>query len=529
MFSSALKSFGSSISSTYSIAKEPSSTCGPWKIYDAKKRAGGKAVSVFVFEKKSLDSQAGLGRSSGGVGLRQAQDEVIERLRKEAASLARLRHPSILQLEEPVEDTQSGGLRFATEPVTDSLAGLLRDKDGQEAAGGSRYVVEDAAGGRRRREVEIDELEIQKGLLQLAKGLEFLHESASLVHGNLTPEAIFINAKSDWKISGLGFSSPPANASNPSVAPMALSEVLNHDPRLPRHVQLNLDYTSPDLVMDNNITTSTDMFSLGLVIISMYNKPHRSPIDTNMSLSTYKRILSSPASTPTQRNNYLSTQPIPDQVVSSLLPRLITRRPAQRYSAREFQEAQYFDNMLVSTLRFLDDLPAKNANEKSQFMRGFPRILPQFPKSVLEKKVLPALLEEMKDAELLSPILEVVFKIVDTAPNGKRVFSERVIPRLREVFLVTHGKGSRSQERDASKDGGLVVILENMPLVAKSCSSKEFKDGMKLNRDIEARANQSRHLTNHFPRSRCSAFHPGCGSLAAVCHASDPRLLHYQE
>lgn len=89
---------------------------------------------------------------------------------------------------------------FATEPVTASLAGLLQEKDEQEKSGGvggrrSRYVIEESDGQKRRRELEIDELEIQKGLLQIAKGLEFLHESAGLVHANLTPDAIFINAK----------------------------------------------------------------------------------------------------------------------------------------------------------------------------------------------------------------------------------------------------------------------------------------------------------------------------------------------
>jgi SCY1-like protein 2 len=56
-------------------------------------------------------------------------------------------------------------------------------------------VTEDADGNRRRRELEIDELEIQKGLLQVSKALEFLHDNAGLVHGNLTPDAILINAK----------------------------------------------------------------------------------------------------------------------------------------------------------------------------------------------------------------------------------------------------------------------------------------------------------------------------------------------
>jgi SCY1-like protein 2 len=200
MFSSALKSFSSNINSNYTVAPSASCTSGPWKIYDAKKKSTGKAVSVFVFDRKSLDSHSGsLGRSSAA-SIKRATEEVIERLKKEASSLARLRHPNILELVEHVEETRNGGLQFATEAVTVSLSGLLLEKDEQERSGGvggrpSRYVTEDPEGGRRRRELEIDELEIQKGLLQISKALEFLHENAGLVHGNLTPDAVFVNAK----------------------------------------------------------------------------------------------------------------------------------------------------------------------------------------------------------------------------------------------------------------------------------------------------------------------------------------------
>ncbi|KAK8250670.1 protein kinase domain-containing protein ppk32 [Phyllosticta capitalensis] len=481
-FSSAVKSLTSNIGANYSIASNPSSTSGPWKIYDAKKKSTGKAVSVFVFERKSLEPNGGgFGPRSTAGSLKRAHEEVVEWLKKEVSCLARLRHPSVLELAEPVEETRTGGLIFATEPVTASLAGLLQEKDDQERSGGpggrsSRYVVEED-GSRRRREVEIDELEIQKGLLQIGKGLEFLHESAGLVHGNLTPDAIFVNAKSDWKISGLSFCSPPENSTKAtSVTPISLSEILNYDPRLPRSVQISLDYASPDFVMDNNITSSADMFSLGLLIIALYNSPHQSPLETNQSASTYKRLFSSSSTIPTQNNNFLSKNPLPRDLASSVLPRLITRRPAQRMNAREFQQAQYFDNILVSTIRFLDSLPAKTAAEKSQFMRGLPRILNQFPKSVLEKKVLPALLEEMKDRELLSLVLQNVFKIITMMPSGRRAFSERVIPRLRQVFLSPGGGKPVQAERDTAKEAGLMIILEQMRLISESCNGKEFKD-----------------------------------------------------
>ena len=204
MFSQALKSISATnIQANYTISPNSTSTAGPWKIYDAKKKSTGKQCSVFVFERKSLESHGNsLGRSSVQ-SIKRSIEEVVDRLKKEASSLAKLRHPSILELVEPVEETRGGGLQFVTESVTASLASLLQDKDDQERSGGpggrsSRYVTEDADGTKRRRELEIDELEIQKGLLQVSKALEFLHENAGLVHGNLTPDAILVNAKVSW-------------------------------------------------------------------------------------------------------------------------------------------------------------------------------------------------------------------------------------------------------------------------------------------------------------------------------------------
>ena len=95
----------------------------------------------------------------------------------------------MLEVVEPVEDTRSA-LVFVTEPVSGSL---------RDAIGGS------SSGRRRGREdLELDEVEIQRGLLQVAQALQFLHESAKLVHGNVTPDAIVRNAKGDWKLGGFG-------------------------------------------------------------------------------------------------------------------------------------------------------------------------------------------------------------------------------------------------------------------------------------------------------------------------------------
>ena len=481
MFTSALKSFTSNITTNYTISSTPTSYAGAWRVYDGKNKKTGKPVSVFTFERKSLERQGGELRSrSNAASQRKIYEEVVERLKKEASSLARLRHPNVLQLIEPVEDTRNGGLMFATEPITATLAGVFQDKDDQDSGGASRggssrFRVEGE--DRIRKEVELDELEIQKGLLQIAKGLEFLHESAGLVHGNLTPDAIYINQKSDWKISGLGFSGPPDSSSTTtSSPPIALSEVLYHDPRLPKAVQLNLDYSSPDFVIDSNISSAADMYSLGLILLALYNSPHESPLHPNANISTYRKLFSSPSTVPSSNNNFLCRKSLPSAVKTEVLPRLITRRPAQRMIAREFQQSGFFDNILVSTLKYLDSLPAKNANEKSQFMRGLPRIVEQFPKRVLEKKILSALLEEAKDREMLALVFLNVFKIITILPSPQRAFTTRVLPRLREVFVSASTK-STLNDRDTAKEAGIMVVLDNIELISEHCSGKEFRDG----------------------------------------------------
>ena len=475
MFSSAFKSFTSNITTNYEISKQSTATTGAWTIFDAKKKGTNVQVSIFVFKRESLDvGSDGFGARASATSVRKIQDEVIDRLKKEASSLARLRHPSILQLVEPVEETRSGGLMFATEAVLASLSGALAQKDKNESSTGRGIArsERDAGASRALKDIELDELEIQKGLLQVARGLEFLHDQAKLVHGNLNPDAIFINAKSDWKISGLAYAGPPDGAEGHQPVPqIPLSEVLHHDPRIPRFVQLDLDYTSPDFVMDSNINFSADIFSLGLILLACYRRPHTSPIETHGNQSTYKRICSSTATVPNPGNNYLCSNDLPRELAQTL-PRVLARRPAQRMSASEFQQSQYFDNILVNTMRFLDALPAKTTAEKSQFMRGLGRVMPQFPSSILGKKVLSALLDEMKDKDLLALILQNIFQIIKMIPGSKEAISDKVLPSIKDVFLSK----SKSEDRDTSKEAGLMVVLQSLRIIADNCTAKQFKD-----------------------------------------------------
>ena len=258
------------------------------------------------------------------------------------------------------------------------------------------------------------------------------------------------------------------------------------DPRLPSNVQLALDYAAPDLVMDQTFTTSCDIFSLGLLVIALYNVPHQSPLQTHNSASSYRRLLSSPSTTPNGNNNFLSSKQLPRPLVTNLLPQLITRRPAGRLTARDFQKNEYFDNILVSTLRFLDNFPAKTPGEKTAFMRGLPKILPQFPRSVLERKVLPGLVDELRDGSLLALILPNIFQIVET--SSSRVFSEKVLKKVKDVFISETASATPAsepktaaakvaeRERIQGKEGGLTAIISKMKVIKEKTTALEFKE-----------------------------------------------------
>lgn len=58
-----------------------------------------------------------------------------------------------------------------------------------------------------------------------------------------------------------------------------------------------------------------------------------------------------------------------------------------RMNAVEFQSSKFFDNILVSTMKYMENFAEKTRDDKGQFMKGLLRVLPQFPERVLYRKV----------------------------------------------------------------------------------------------------------------------------------------------
>ncbi|OZJ04724.1 hypothetical protein BZG36_01781 [Bifiguratus adelaidae] len=435
-FYSFVNSLTNSVTSKYDIKGQVGSA-GLWKIYSATRKTTNQQVSVFIFEKKLAD--VSLGGRKGAGSLRNSETEKIyEVLKSDAARLTRLRHPAILQVVEPISESRAA-LVFVTEPILGSLSDLM----GGQRDGHTHSVVDEEG---KSHDFELDELEIQKGFLQLGKGLQFLHLDAKAVHTNLVPEAVFVNAKGDWKIGGLGFSIF-LNEMNRST-----DTLYDYQPHLPAFAQRNLDYLAPEFVLEDKVDTANDMFSLGCLIYSVYNKA-ATLMNTFGNLRTYEKKVSA-----LQTLDYHN---LPAKL-RDLMRLLVTRDPRQRISAVDFQKSSYFESILLSTIKYMENFPEKSREEKIQFMKGLNRVLGQFPKRVLLRKILPTLLEELKDHQLLPFTLPNIFTIADDLNPTE--FTEKVLPSLKFAFTV----------REPPQN--MLVLLEKIDLLLEKSPREAFRD-----------------------------------------------------
>lgn len=395
------------ISVNYTVDESQSPAhCGLWKIYKATRNASSSSATASGPSSSSSASKNVVSIWMHTFNTRgQVRQRILEQLKKEASSLTRLRHPCILEVVEPLEESRND-VAFATEQVFASL---------------SEALVAD-----HRQDVQLDEVEIQKGLLQVARGLEFLH-TAKMVHQNLSPESIMINAKGDWKLAGFSFLVPLEQPGGAGKTPWSFPD---YDPSLPPAMSRNFDYLAPEYALDEKLEPANDMYSLGCVVYAVHNKG--SPPFRNRNSLPNLRGHADQLSTQIGSQSWSRM----GKDVLDLLSSLLTRYPGGRLDAGSFQQAGYFNSILVSTLKFMerDSFAGRSKEERVQYLKGLLKILPQFSDRLLRRKVLPAVLELMTDRSLLPFILPNVFHISKNLPSLE--FTNSVLPKLKPLFSV---------------------------------------------------------------------------------------------
>lgn len=387
------KSFTSQIHSQYSVSNTEAFRVGPWSVYDAKSRQTKEPVSVFVLDKKALvDSLASQGyKSTSG-----PKADVYEFANNGVSRLVKMRHPAIVKLVEPMENAR-GAMMFVTERVTTSLNRLLKSK-----AHGSTMDNDD-----------LNELVIVRGLAMVIDGLRFLQDQLGYVHLNVNPSSILIDSNGDWKLFGLEFLQSYREITGDFFFPQL-------DPRMPAYLSPNPDYMAPELAFHHNLSAKNDVFSLACLLGAIYSG--HPPMSCRGNVSNYREEFS-------RIQRKIQTIPFPQQLLP-YIPQLFDTQPTQRMSLSDFADSAYFNNSLIKALQFLDDFSTKAASEKVQFLKKFNTVLDQFPKSVLQRKVLKFALAELtgpRDSATGELLANLVFNIASRGMS-RLSFSEQILP-----------------------------------------------------------------------------------------------------
>ncbi|XP_015793564.1 SCY1-like protein 2 [Tetranychus urticae] len=407
-----------------------------WKIYSGFKKSTKEEASIFVLEKKILDKYS-----------RRDKELVLDILRKGVSQLTKIRHPSILTVQHPLEESRDS-LAFATEPVLASLANLYGQYDNIESPVPPEI-----------RSYEFFEVEITYGLLQLSEGLAFLHSDAKLLHRNISPENVFVNRKGSWKLGGFDFAVQPID---PNEFPLKFPflNITNNATDYPSLALPNLDYIAPEYITcissgtsDPCLILGADMFSLGCLIYYIYNKgkpllPTAGNINS-MTTSRIDRFAKLPSETFNSIPNDLQRH------ISSLLYVDPTLRP----DAHRFCKIELFDDVAVRTLQYLDSLFQFDNLERSKFYKGLPEIMTKMPKRIKLDRVFNCLVKEFLNSDMVPFVIPNVFLIAEELSSEE--FVESMLPHLVQVL----------QMKEPIQIP--MLLMENMELLLNKCKSHQ--------------------------------------------------------
>ncbi|CAG9536002.1 unnamed protein product [Cercopithifilaria johnstoni] len=397
------------------------SISGYWNLYSAKSTTEDKDSTIFVFNRKNnIKSPSRLGRYN--------RLTLIDLIRYDISQLSSLTHPRILQVLHDLKENKEM-ITFASEHIQANLEVV---------------VINDG----------LDRLEVKLGILQLIDGLSYLHNSAKILHGNLTPSVIYITSSRNWKIAGFAFS---VVAREPNVFPR-----FPWTKKLPLPLQPDLDFLAPEYLLsnENSVTSAADVFSLGVLICWICAGGKRL-IDAKNNVETYRVICG-------QLDTALKC--IAEELGPNLLDAMekvlsldVDKRPTVQFLAL----IKYFDDPVLSALRQLDDImQVFDPEQKNVFLsQTLYDNLSIIPENLWFSRILPRFDEFFIDCyDLYAALSRPLFYMLDQCENEN-------INRLKPwIYRIVH----HSVQCTLTP-----LILENMNALFRRLSDdKEVEDLM---------------------------------------------------
>ncbi|CAF1042211.1 unnamed protein product [Rotaria sp. Silwood1] len=416
---------------------QPLGSAGPgllWRIYGAIKRTTKQEAAVFVLQKRLLDKYS-----------KKDRELILEAMKKGVQQLAKIKHPRILSLQHPLEESRDS-LAFATESCFASLANCLGCYDNMTQPIPKEFE-----------DYKLHDVEIRYGIVQLCEGLKFLHNEVKLLHRNISPESIIINTNGAWKIAG--FELCIQGSADGATYPFR-----DYDGNIPPILNPQLDYMAPEYVTNKSYDSQSDMFSLGMLIFALYNHG-KTLYECHDNYSSFTKMC--------DELKVLNTTKL------SILPKeacehvkmLLSTKPELRPDAEQFSKVPFFEDIATKTLEYLDSLFQVDNIQRSMFYKSLPQVIDKLPMRVNLQRITSALELEFIDPEMVPFALPNMFLIAEKASNDE--YRKYIFPKLKQVFKIQ--KPPQGSGASGSIMQTLLILMRNMKLMLTKTPPEDIK------------------------------------------------------
>ncbi|XP_019052793.1 PREDICTED: probable inactive serine/threonine-protein kinase scy1 isoform X2 [Nelumbo nucifera] len=354
----------------YYIGEPYSTAWGSWTHYRGTSKDDGSLVSIFSLSgSNAQDGHLAAGRNG------------VRRLRT-------VRHPNILSFLRSTEAETFDGtvmkvtIYIVTEPVM-PLSEKIKEL-GLEGTQRDEYYA--------------------WGLCQIAKAVSFLNNDCKLVHGNVCLSSVVVTQTLDWKLHSFDVLSEFDGKNEASTGPMLQYEWLIGSQYKPMELS-----KSDWALIRKSPPWAIDSWGLGCLIYELFS---------GMRLA--------------KTEDLHNTGSIP----KSLLPdyqRLLSSTPARRLNASKLiDNGEFFQNMLVETIQFMEILNLKDSVEKDTFFRRLPNLAEKLPRQIVLKKLLPLLASALEFGSAVAPALTALLKMGSWLSTEE--FNVKVLPTIVKLF-----------------------------------------------------------------------------------------------
>lgn len=436
--------------------------------------------SVFVFDKSQLDSLAN----------KTEREVALEHVKKGVTRLTRLRHPSILTIHHPLEESRSS-LAYVTEHVYGNLDSILKEQRSRRVSknNNSRAANESSTNlvdltqdlgpkdsDHQNDSCQLDEIQMKAGLLQICDGFKFLHNDAKILHRNLCLDSIFVDSNNTWKIAGFDFACEPFDPStltsktadttntslqiidytpkqvNLAVFP-SLKTIHSSTPSLPTNIVPNWSCSAPEHSNSDCVTHASDIFSLGIISCALLGS-ESDMIDLSYEYGlisdTYKRGI----------HFREMADKLPMCFKSSIM-KYAAINADSRPTLDEYQSLAIFNDQQVQAIRDLDSQFAWDRLKKIDFFNRLRDILPKLSHQVKVNRIAKSLFNEVVNTDMMPYVLPCILIIAkDSTPTE---FKAKIFPNLKSPFRVLEPKAVP------------MMLLDNLAILAdraKLCLSE---------------------------------------------------------